>query len=86
MLLHNFFQVTLIWGRTLVVLVRFSEMYVVLYLIVGDIILLLIAYNLGVILTDKHNHTDLTHWFFFSALLHVSAVYISHHQVSNSSQ
>jgi hypothetical protein len=68
MLLHNFFQVTLIWDRALVVLVRFSEMYVALYLIVGDITLLLVAYYVSVILTDKQNHTDLTHWsFFFSA-------------------
>jgi len=40
-------------------------MCVTLYLIVDDITLLLIAYHLSVILTDKQNHTDLTHWSFF---------------------
>jgi len=35
--------------------------------------------------TDKHAHTDQMHYF-YSALLHVSTVYISHHQVGISSQ
>jgi hypothetical protein len=34
---------------------------------------------------DKHNHIDLTYWFFYSAL-HVWPVYISHHQVGTGSQ
>ena len=37
-------------------------------------------------LTDKHNHAYLMYCFFNSAPLHVSAVYISHHQVGTDSQ
>ena len=33
------------------------------------------------ILPDTHNHNYVMHWFFYSALLRVSAVYVSHYQV-----
>jgi hypothetical protein len=35
-----------------------------------------IYYHWSIIITNKHNRTDLMYW--YSALLHVSAVYISH--------
>jgi len=40
--------------------------------LLGDIVSLCIAFNLGVILTDKHNCADLTHW---SAQLCLSVKY-----------